>query len=131
MPDMGVSDSGLVPHLPEILDRLHPRTIMVHRDPEQVVTSIRDYVAPRERVTAEWLADIRRLANDLHAQLLAIDHPLIKRVNYCDLGNGFQHVLEDCFDWLQVKPTGLTQLMHMNIQSDLGYNLGLLRRLAA
>lgn len=131
MPDMGVSDAGLAPHLTEVLDVLGPKTLVIHRDPDEVVTSMRDYVSPRERVSAEWIANVRKIARDTHEKLLSIEHPLIKRINYCDLGNGFQHVLEDCFDWLGVKPNGLTQLMHMNVQSDLAFNLGLLARLAA
>lgn len=124
--NLGISDSGMGLSIEFILNQYGPRTLIIERSLEGVVESLTAYFGGHLPIPHE--AGERRLAALQEA--LQYQHPLIKRVAYADLHS--TKVLESCFEWLKVPiPPGLEQLKHMNIQSDLGYNLAKLRALAA
>ena len=118
--DGGISDSGAGSVLGAIIHDFKPRTLVIDRPMGEVVISLRDY--------GVWFDGAEGLLGRLY-QALQYDHPLIKRVAYDDLRD--HRVMEGCMDWLGVKVPNLHQLMHMNIQSDLAWNLNLLRERAA
>jgi len=124
-PGDGVSDSGLGIHLQEIVDTLGPRTLIVQRDIRDVMTSARCYFG--DSLGNDWSRVESGL--DQLSKALAVDHPLIKRVGYSELTN--VSVAAECMNWLGVKPVGLEQLQHFNVQSDLAWNLGMIARRAA
>ena len=61
----------------------------------------------------------------LERQLAAVaHHPLVKTVDYQELNS--VEVVKDCIHWLTPSvrpPADLDQLMHLNIQADLGYSV--------
>lgn len=120
----GVSDAGAGMHLAKILADHACKTLIVERPMAEVIASLALFLEGRQ---VDW-EFIRFKLNDL-AEALQHDDPLIKRVRYDDLA--IPGVVLSCVQWLGVKPRNLAQLMHMNIQTDLGYNLGLLRARAA
>ena len=125
---VGIADAGLGMHLRRILDEVGPRTLIIDRDPMAVASSLRKYMGLSEvRLGPGWYPAVLARLKVL-VEALAVEHPLIKRVAFDDLKDIY--TLRDCFDWLMpgCKPLNLTQLMHMNIQSDLGYNLAKLSR---
>jgi hypothetical protein len=56
-------------------------------------------------------------------------HPLIKRVKYAALNE--EAVVLSCLKWLGVEAVNVGQMMHMNIQSDLAWNIAALAAKAA
>jgi len=113
----GISDSRLGLHLARILDEIGPRTLVIDRDPEAVMASF-------SRYSDTALAKVRGFASrrlDGLRAALAIDHPLVKRVDLAALDD--IDTVRECMDWLGVEPLNLEQLMHMNIQSDWAHNL--------
>jgi hypothetical protein len=123
-PGMGVSDSGLAPRLPEILADVKPRTLIIERTKEAVLCSLAGYFGG---LAVDWEKVNALLDEALRG--LEMESPLIRRVAYRDLAD--MDTLMGCFDWIGVSPVNLDQLRHMNIQSDLGYNIAMLRRKAA
>ncbi len=122
---VGISDAGLGLHIRRIVDDIAPRVLIVDRDLEAVLASFERYagmdLAGSRDAVRDRLWDLR--------DALEFDHPLIRRVRFEDLTS--QSVVTDCMAWLGVTPLNLPQLMHLNIQSDLGFNLAKLRAQAA
>ena len=115
---MGVADSRLGMQLTDILETVRPKTLIIERPMEEVMASAELYCDGM----IEPAPDIRqRLCQLIGA--LDVQSPLIKRVDYEQLAD--MDVVQDCMRWLGVEPKNLAQLMHMNIQSDLAYNRGL------
>ena len=120
---VGISDSALGIILPNLLREHGPRTLIVKRSPEAVRASVAAYLASGGvSVPAEDLA--RRLGR-LSAVLEACERsPLVKVVEFESL----RHIetVKSVLSWLTPGaplPGLLGQLMHMNVQSDLDYNL--------
>lgn len=113
----GISDSRLSAQLPQIFAAFEPRTLIVERSPSDVMLSFKNYVG---NMRCDWKAVellLRRYLNGLDFQ-----HPQIKRVRFEQLDN--INTVRASLDWLGVpEPANLSQLMHMNIQSDLAFNL--------
>lgn len=115
---IGISDSGAGMRLAEILQAVQPKVLIIDRPIDEVEASMRVYAG-------EWAApDLRERLEALQAAL-AVTSPLIKRVAYADLGR--IEVVRDCLHWLEIRPLNLEQMMHLNIQSDLSYNLDRLK----
>lgn len=113
----GISDSRLALHLPTIFARFEPRTLIVERDAASVLRSFKGYIGP---LACDWRATGAMIERNLDA--LQFEHPAIKRVAYAALSK--IDTVRECMDWLRVtEPPHLAQLMHMNIQSDLRFNL--------
>ena len=112
---VGISDSGLGMLLPSILDELRPRTLIIRRSVDQVETSLNQFgiSSPRLRRRLEALQDMLRIYED---------HPLVRVIPYEELD---YWAVSDAIDWLTpgTSQPMLHQLMHLNIQSDLGYNV--------
>jgi hypothetical protein len=124
-PEVGVSDSAMGLCLPQVIDAFGPKTLIIERPLDEVVNAAMEFAGRRLPISAALLKEeFAALKGTLEFQ-----HPLIKRVRYADLAD--IGILAGCFDWLGVKPHMLPQLMHMNVQSDLEYNLQLLRARAA
>lgn len=124
--DKGISDSGAAPELPLWIDCFAPRTLIIERPKIDVLHSLGQYVGSAAMI--DW----RKVDALIDAALrgLEVQHPLIKRVDYSDLDS--IGTVRSCLDWLEVKePTSLEQLMHMNIQSDLAWNIALYKQKAA
>lgn len=117
---VGISDAGLGLHLSRILAEIGPRVLIVDRDPDAVLASF-------ERFAPDLVGEPAALRFRL-AQLqaaLAIEHPLIRRVSFDALHD--QQTVADAMSWLGVAPLNLPQMMHLNVQSDLGHTLAKLR----
>lgn len=116
IPFIGIADAGLGMHLTRILAEIRPRVLIVDRPIMDVLESARRFsgkdVAP----------DLEERLIALH-DALQVSHPFILRVDYNQLQD--ETVVRDALAWLTpgVRPWNLPQLMHMNIQSDLGYNV--------
>lgn len=123
---MGVSDAGAGMHLHAILSDLKPKTLIVERPCADVFASMITYCEGRFHLDRDALWG--RLAMLEHA-LAETDHPLIKRVRYADLE--VPGVALSCMKWLGVKPVNLAQMLHMRVESDLSFNLSLLKQRAA
>ena len=124
----GVSDHGLAPRLPEILADIQPRTLIIDRPIKDVVASMRAYLEPQHTVSPAMIDRLWEVCEDLQTHL-AIQHPLIMRVRYGDLNS--LSLMNVVFQHLGVEPRGLAQMMRMNVQSSLAYNMALLRAKAA
>lgn len=121
----GVSDSGAALYLRDIVREVSPRTLIVERPVGEVITSFLAYAQG---------VDVNRmvLARSLHSmreQLAKVESPLIKRVAYRDLDD--LTVMRACMAWLGVDPPNLEDLMHFNVQSQLSWNLEMLKKRAA
>jgi hypothetical protein len=121
----GVSDSGAAFHLPQIAAAYAPQVLIVERPYDDVVASLHRFCWGR--VALDWAALAPRLAEA--EAMLAGHHGKTLRVAYealNDIG-----VLRECFAHLGVpEPANLEQLMHMNIQSDLHWNVAQLGKAA-
>ncbi len=113
----GISDSRLGLHLARILDEIGPRTLVIDRNPDAVMASFARY---SDTALAKVRGFASRRLDGLRAAL-AIDHPLVKRVDLAALDD--IDTVRECMDWLGVEPLNLEQLMHINIQSDWAHNL--------
>lgn len=122
---VGISDAGLGLHIRRIVDDIAPRVLIVDRDLEAVLASFERYADTDLGEARTAVRDRLRLLGDA----LQYQHPSIFRVRFEDLTS--QSVVTDCMAWLGVAPLNLPQLMHLNIQSDLGFNLAKLRAQAA
>jgi hypothetical protein len=122
----GVADSGAALYLPQILQDLSPRTLIVQRDREEVVQSIERAVEGRLKVL-----DYARLEQYLDSLewAMALGHPLIKRVAYHDLTD--LAVMRGCMAWLGVNPPNLVEMMHMRVTTDVAWNIRLAQERAA
>ena len=121
----GIADSGAAHELSRWIEAAKPRTLVIERPKADVLASLHRYF---HLMAVDW----NRVNALLDQAVLGLryQHPLIRRVAYDDLAS--LETVVSCLDWLGVKPpSSLEQLMHMNIQSDLTWNLDLLRRKAA
>lgn len=125
----GVSDSCLWPRASEIFETFAPRTLIIERDPLDVLASAIEYTRKFDPMGPERIATLRDDLFKARAELDALRSPLIKRVEFEALRD--QGVVETCMDWLGVQPVLLPQLMHMRVQSDIQWNLAMLRAKAA
>lgn len=119
----GVADASALLHLAEIMDEFSPRTLIIHREPNEVVESFCRYAGVSNR--SEVRAAIANFELELN-----FTHPLVKHVAYSHLSDG--QTVAQCFGFLGVKPPKLLgQLMHMRIESDLAWNLAELVKIGA
>lgn len=121
---VGIADAGAGLHLAQILETWAPRTLIVERPVHEVCASATAFVGDRVALDPERM----RSALVRLKAALSIDSPLIMRVPFAALNS--EAVVRDCLGWLipGVKPLNLSQLMHLRISSDLGYNVEKLRR---
>ena len=106
----GVSDHGFGFHLPAIMERLAPRTLIIER--------------PIAEVEASWERLTRQSAGrfcEVLAEYLAFEHTQIKRVAYADLGD--TDAVVACLEWLMpsvsVDRDRIDRLQRVNIQVDI------------
>ena len=121
----GISDSALGIILPDILKTHRPRTLIIVRPPEAVGASVAAYLA-RGGVTIDRTLLARRLHRLGGVLASCVDHPLVRAVDFESLCH--IEVVKNVLEWLTpgAPPPGLLgQLMHMNVQSDLDYNLAM------
>lgn len=110
---IGIADHGLGFHLPEILRRAAPRTLIIDRPIAEVNASLTRIGLPATNFC------------DLLAEALDYDHPLIRRVPYADLTD--TNTVVSCLEWLMPgasidhKRTGWLQ--DSNIQADIDETL--------
>jgi hypothetical protein len=122
----GVSDSGVAPILPHIIERFAPRTLIIERPMAEVVGSLAVYLSDVEGL--DWKRIYAFLGQALCG--LRVEHPLIFRLAYSDLSS--LETVRSGLAWLKVRePANLEQLLHFNVQSDLSWNIALLRQRAA
>ncbi len=120
---VGISDSALGIILPELLQAHGPRTLIVKRSPEAVRSSVAAYLAAGGLSVAD--ADLSRRLARLGSVLASCENsPLVRVVEFESL----RHIetVKSVLSWLTPGaplPGLLGQLMHMNVQSDLDYNL--------
>ena len=107
---VGVSDHGFGFHLPAIMERLAPRTLIIERP-------IAEVEASWERVSGLPAGNFCTLL----AECLAFDHPQIKRVGYADLDS--TDTVLDCMAWLmpglRVSRKEIDRLQGVNVQADI------------
>jgi hypothetical protein len=126
----GISDSYAAFALHALLATYEMPTLIVERPVADVSQSLWRYLGNHENHV-----DVRMVTSMLAAWKDTLDAEtpyaaLIKRVRFKDLND--IAVVRECLDWLGVnEPPHLEQLMHFNIQSDLAFNLALLREKAA
>lgn len=91
----GISDSGLSVQLGRVLTEVKPRTLIVQRDPLDVMTSLYDYLPFRP-------VDVIALKAHIDQCQAAIDewrgHELVKVVPYDALR--YRDIVTECFEWL-------------------------------
>lgn len=111
----GIADSALVPQLERILVQVQPRTLIVRRDPKEVVRSFSRYMNGHTMdlvKTRDYVSG--------HAKIMArfFEHPLVKVVEFEALRD--IAIVKSCFDWLMPGWGYIfrEELMHMNVQVD-------------
>lgn len=120
----GLSDSGAGFFLDRILTEIKPKTLIIERDKEDVIQSLERYAGKLKLNydKVNWYLD------ELWYRLIRAESDLIKRVRFDDLNQ--LGAMRDALGWLGVYVPNLTELMHMNIESQLGWNLQQLREVA-
>lgn len=109
----GISDSMLGFHLPEILERWKPRTLIIERPRAEVHQAM-------ARKFGDIGAASRRYIDILDERLKSVDHALIRRVPYDDLSrvevvwNALRHLVLDA----RIDYEKLVELMRLNVQED-------------
>ena len=120
---IGISDSALGSVIGAVLTAYQPRTLVIRRPVNDVVRSCNAYVG-KGGLRMDQAKLVHRL-RWLERQLAAVaHHPLVKTVDYQELNS--VEVVKDCIHWLTPSvrpPADLDQLMHLNIQADLGYSV--------
>lgn len=110
----GVSDSGLALQLGRVLEEVQPRTLIVQRDPADVLASFRKYWGQPFNDEAAWrlLIDAND-ALDEHA-----GHPLVRCVKFEALND--YDTAQECFRWLMPgNPHPMREdLFHMRVNVD-------------
>jgi hypothetical protein len=106
---VGISDSGLGFHLPEIITRAAPRILIVDRDIAEVEASlVRTGVVP-----TNYCAILK--------ECLSIEHPSIMRVPFKALEAN--HIVAQCLRHLmpdaKINADRIKVLQHMNVQTDM------------
>jgi hypothetical protein len=120
----GISDHGLTETLARVLDEVKPRTLIVHRNIDDVEVSLEAYFGAGsfDRVAG------RAYLEQYVAQIDAVkSHPLVRNVAFDVLGD--LAVVEDCLQWLMPgNPHPFNRdLMTMNIQANKAYVLACLK----
>jgi hypothetical protein len=104
---VGIADHGLGFHLPEIMRRADPRTLIIQRPVDEVNSSLARLGLPATNFC------------DLLRQALAYDHPRIMRVPYAALADSW--VVLDCLRWLMpeevINRSQIARLQARNIQA--------------
>jgi hypothetical protein len=111
----GISDSGLALQVARILAEVQPRTLIIRRDPLDVIRSSTRYFVGQ---SIDLIA-ARDYVSTCRKALAAVErHPLVKVVEYDDLTD--TKTVLACFDWLMPGQARhfREDLMHMNIQVD-------------
>lgn len=108
---VGISDSSLGFHLPEILESYAPRTLIVRRDEHAVVASL----IAQGIIAQNFCALLQgRLS-------VSLNHPLVMTVEYDDLSD--PEVVVSCLQWLMpdafVDRDKIAELCRMNVQADM------------
>ena len=112
---MGASDSGLAFFLPWILENLHPHTLIIERDPDEVTESLCQIGMPRTNIA--YL--LRDALEPFRHDPMCLWVPFRRLDDRRTIEKVFWHLLpgvpfdEDRYD----------QLRHMNIQASLGKTL--------
>ena len=107
---VGISDSALGFHLPEIIRTVSPRVLIVERDIIEVEASLARLGVPRSNYCT------------LLGEALAYEHPSILRVPFHDLADSrnvvmaLRHLMPEA--WISLDR--IESLQCMNIQTDMG-----------
>lgn len=124
---VGISDSALTLQLDRILETVKPRTLLIERPIPEVLASFRKYLKGAPLMFdydsgRAYLGEIAEVIEKFRG------HSLVRTVSFDDLRD--HDTTLDVIRWLApgVEIMDLRQLMHMNIQADLGYVLGLLAK---
>lgn len=104
---VGIADHGLGFHLPEIMRRAAPRTLIIERPADEVNASL-----ARLGLPASNFCDLLLEALDYH-------HPRIRRVDYSALRDA--DVVQSCLRWLMpnaaIELSRIARLQARNIQA--------------
>jgi hypothetical protein len=104
---VGIADHGLGFHLPAIMRRASPRTLIIERPVDEVNASLARLGLPASNFC------------DLLQETLAYDHPCIMRVPYAVLADSW--VVFDCLRWLMpeevIDRSRIAHLQGRNIQA--------------
>jgi hypothetical protein len=112
---IGASDSGLAFFLPWILDNLHPHTVIIERDPDEVTESLYAIGLPRTNIA--YL--IQEALEPFRGNPLCLWVPFRRLDDRRTIEKVFWHLLPGVpFDEERYE-----QLRHMNIQASLGKTL--------
>lgn len=113
----GISDSGLAFQMGRVMADIAPRTLIVDRDPRDVLQSFKAYWGkPFDE------DKIERMLGDAYLTLRAFhDHPLVKVVKF-DALNDYD-TAQECFRWLMPgNPHPMREdLFHMRVNVDRGH----------
>lgn len=122
---VGVSDSALTLQLDRILETVAPRTLIIDRPIPQVMASFQRYLEKSPMVFDYDLG--RAYLGQIQSEMEKFrSHPLVRTVEF-DALDDFD-ATQEIINWLApgIEILDLRQMMHMNIQVDLGYALSLL-----
>ena len=110
----GISDSGLAFQMGRIMHEIEPRTLIVDRDPNDVLASFRRYWGRPfdEERGGTMLFDAASILADFHK------HPLVRVVKFEALND--YDTAQECFRWLMPgNPHPLREdLFHMRVNVD-------------
>lgn len=110
----GISDSGVAFQMGRIMHEIEPRTLIVDRDPADVLKSFQRYWgAPFDEAKAETLLhDAAAILADFHS------HPLVKVVKFEALND--YDTAQECFRWLMPgNPHPMREdLFHMRVNVE-------------
>ena len=107
---VGISDSMLGFHLPEILDKYSPQVLIIDRDIDEVHASLARMGIPQTRY-CELLKE----------RLDAIDDRRVVRVPFHDMRSPrvVMTVLQHLIPYTRIQPGKVFEMMHLNIQEDI------------
>jgi hypothetical protein len=113
---VGASDHGLGFHLPAIMARIAPRTLVINRPVEEVNASLARLGLPASNI-CELLAEV----------LAACHHPNIMRVRYADLASSdvvmrcLLHLMPEAkLSWSRIRTLQRLNIQAMNITEVIG-----------
>jgi hypothetical protein len=119
---IGVSDSSLAPMMGRILREIKPRTLLIQRPKHEALASFSAYMKG-SGVAINWQAVAEHADRSVAETSTYGKHPLVKKVEFDALND--LTTMRECLNWLLPDEAfpDLSQLMRMNIQSDLAYNI--------
>ena len=107
--NIGISDHALGFQLKRILEDVGPRTLIIDRDIDECVQSLKAFDVDAERFCFE-------LAESIDA---CLPHPLVKVVDFSEVSA----TLPDCLKWLvpdaEINPRKIAQIRDMKIEADI------------